>query len=292
MIKLNFYLNFLNSLISSLKQLILRGCTLKNTDWMIGVVVYTGHNTKIFKNSKNPQAKISNVMNLMNKLLNSVFLFQFILCIIFSIFYINWQISNKNYLTYLFKYNSDSQRIPLTANLGDLLLKTFTFYIIFSSMIPNSLYIAIELVKLIQGMFINYDQGMIDPVTNIRAIARTSDLIEELGQVKIIFSDKTGTLTKNEMEFKKCYINDVIYGDVSYIDENEKNKENENGRLENFNINGDKRAYHILNNQIFSEKNDQKFIYDFFTIMAVCHSAYLDIKKDQIIFQVKNILKN
>jgi phospholipid-transporting ATPase len=159
-------------------------------------------------------------------------------------------------------------------------------------MIPNSLYIAIELVKLIQGMFINYDQGMIDPVTNIRAIARTSDLIEELGQVKIIFSDKTGTLTKNEMEFKKCYINDVIYGDVSYIDENEKNKENENGRLENFNINGDKRAYHILNNQIFSEKNDQKFIYDFFTIMAVCHSAYLDIKKDQIIFQVKNILKN
>jgi phospholipid-transporting ATPase len=235
--------------------------------------------------------KVSNVMKLMNKLLYSVFLFQLVLCLLFSVFFILWQNSNKDYITYLEKYNDNFEKIKLTANLGNLVTKFFTFYVAYSHLIPISLYVAMELVKLIQGMLINYDQYMIDPVTNIPAISRTSDLIEELGQVKFIFSDKTGTLTKNEMEFKKCYINNVIYGDDLAIGEIEKNEENENGRLENFNINGDKRAFHILQNQKSSEKNDQKYINDFFTIMAVCHSAYLDIKKDKIIFQVKYIKK-
>jgi phospholipid-transporting ATPase len=44
------------------------------------------------------------------------------------------------------------------------------------------------------------------------ANVRSSDLVEELGQVEFIFSDKTGTLTKNEMEFKKCSINFEVYG--------------------------------------------------------------------------------
>lgn len=47
--------------------------------------------------------------------------------------------------------------------------------------------------------------------TNTPAMARTSNLNEELGQVKYIFSDKTGTLTRNIMEFKKCAIGNAIY---------------------------------------------------------------------------------
>ena len=150
-----------------------------------------------------------------------------------------------------------------------------------------------ELVKLIQGMLINFDTGMIDPFTKIPAISRTSDLIEELGQVRFIFSDKTGTLTKNEMEFKKCFINNVIYGNELSNDQKEfaLDQEVENGILENYNICGDKRAYFILKNKNMSQKMDRKLINDFFTIMAVCHSAYLDIKKDTILFQVKYIKK-
>lgn len=43
------------------------------------------------------------------------------------------------------------------------------------------------------------------------AMARTSNLNEELGMVKYIFSDKTGTLTRNVMEFKKCSVAKVVY---------------------------------------------------------------------------------
>lgn len=44
------------------------------------------------------------------------------------------------------------------------------------------------------------------------ANVRSSDLVEELGQIEFIFSDKTGTLTRNEMEFKKCSVNFEVYG--------------------------------------------------------------------------------
>jgi P-type E1-E2 ATPase len=71
-------------------------------------------------------------------------------------------------------------------------------------MIPISLYVAIELLKLGQGYFVNQDVRMYDLETESFARCRNSDLIEELGQVEMVFSDKTGTLTMNKMIYKKC----------------------------------------------------------------------------------------
>ncbi len=71
-------------------------------------------------------------------------------------------------------------------------------------MIPISLYVIIEVLKLGQGHLINKDVKMYDQETEQFANCRNSDLIEELGQVEMIFSDKTGTLTMNKMVFKKC----------------------------------------------------------------------------------------
>lgn len=73
-------------------------------------------------------------------------------------------------------------------------------------MIPISLYVIIEMLKLIQSKLINNDIKMFfaDPDDMSLVLCRNSDLIEELGQVEFIFSDKTGTLTQNKMEFKKC----------------------------------------------------------------------------------------
>lgn len=53
---------------------------------------------------------------------------------------------------------------------------------------------------------------MYDETTDTPANARTSNLNEELGQVKFLMSDKTGTLTQNVMKFKRCAIAGINYG--------------------------------------------------------------------------------
>lgn len=87
-------------------------------------------------------------------------------------------------------------------------------------MIPISLYVIIEMLKLIQAKMINNDVKMFfaDPEDMNFALCRNSDLIEELGQIEFVFSDKTGTLTQNKMEFKKCTVGNQVYGDLTSED--------------------------------------------------------------------------
>ena len=90
-----------------------------------------------------------------------------------------------------------------------------TFFILYNNLIPISLMVSLELVRVFQAYFINCDEKMHykDPEQNIDtyAVAKTSNLNEELGQIKYIFSDKTGTLTRNIMEFKKCSVAGNVY---------------------------------------------------------------------------------
>ena len=79
-------------------------------------------------------------------------------------------------------------------------------------MIPISLYVIIELLKLGQASLIGKDVAMYWQEDNGFASCKNSDLIEEMGQVEFIFSDKTGTLTQNKMEFKRVSVGGRKYG--------------------------------------------------------------------------------
>ena len=108
-------------------------------------------------------------------------------------------------------YEFDYLNLP-DLNPGTYIQRVLTYWVGYSNLIPISLYVVLEMVRLALAYFIKNDVHMYYEPMDKTAICRASDLIEELGQVEFIFSDKTGTLTCNEMEFRKCGINSRVYG--------------------------------------------------------------------------------
>uniref|UniRef100_G3PZZ5 Phospholipid-transporting ATPase n=1 Tax=Gasterosteus aculeatus aculeatus TaxID=481459 RepID=G3PZZ5_GASAC len=175
-------------------QILLRGAQLRNTQWVHGVVVYTGHDTKLMQNSTRPPLKLSNVERITNFQILVLFGCLLAISLVCSIGQTIWK----------YQYGNDAWYMDLnSANFG---LNFLTFIILFNNLIPISLLVTLEVIKFIQAFFINWDTDMLYEPTNTPAMARTSNLNEELGQVKYIFSDKTGTLTCNVMQFKKCSV--------------------------------------------------------------------------------------
>ncbi|XP_074026035.1 ATPase phospholipid transporting 8A1 isoform X3 [Leptinotarsa decemlineata] len=182
-------------------QLLLRGAILRNTSWVFGIVIYTGHETKLMRNSTLAPLKRSTVDKLTNVQILLLFGVLFVMCLLCSIFNVIW----------INKHASTDWYIGLEGSSHNFLYNLLTFLILFNNLIPISLQVTLEVVRFIQAGFINMDAEMYHAETDTPAMARTSNLNEELGQVKYIFSDKTGTLTRNVMEFKKCAVGPNIY---------------------------------------------------------------------------------
>jgi phospholipid-transporting ATPase len=187
----------------NIKNLILRGCFIRNTEYVIGVVVYIGHNTKIMKNAKSTPTKMTGVLKILNLLLYSIFGFQIGLILILAGLSLNW----KN------RHNDDIEYLMVSTNpsAGDYFIQLLTYWVTFSHLINISMAVVLQIIKLVQTFIINGDKKMYEPELKKGTLCRTSDLVEELGQIQFIFSDKTGTLTCNKMIFKKFYVGNIIY---------------------------------------------------------------------------------
>uniref|UniRef100_A0A8C6VNT6 Phospholipid-transporting ATPase n=1 Tax=Naja naja TaxID=35670 RepID=A0A8C6VNT6_NAJNA len=183
-------------------QILLRGAQIRNTQWVLGIVVYTGHDTKLMQNSTKAPLKRSNVDKVTNMQILILFCILLVMALVSSVGALLW---NRTHGEVIWYFDSN----VLSTNFGYNLL---TFIILYNNLIPISLLVTLEVVKFTQALFINWDIDMYYTETDTPAMARTSNLNEELGQVKYLFSDKTGTLTCNIMNFKKCSIAGVTYG--------------------------------------------------------------------------------
>ncbi|XP_028815916.1 phospholipid-transporting ATPase IA isoform X5 [Denticeps clupeoides] len=248
-------------------QILLRGAQLRNTQWVHGVVVYTGHDTKLMQNSTRPPLKLSNVERITNFQILVLFGCLLAISLVCSVGQTIWKYQYGNDAWYMDLNSPDGG----AANFG---LNFLTFIILFNNLIPISLLVTLEVIKFIQAFFINWDTDMLYEATNTPAMARTSNLNEELGQVKYIFSDKTGTLTCNVMQFKKCTIAGVAYGHSPQSppppeEEDEAAGFTDPGLLEN-----------LQNNHPTAP-----VILEFMTMMAICHTAVPERSGDRIVYQ-------
>nr|XP_043896162.1 phospholipid-transporting ATPase IA isoform X5 [Solea senegalensis] len=241
-------------------QILLRGAQLRNTQWVHGVVVYTGHDTKLMQNSTRPPLKLSNVERITNFQILVLFGCLLAISLVCSIGQTIWKYQYGNDAWYMDLNSPDGG----AANFG---LNFLTFIILFNNLIPISLLVTLEVIKFIQAFFINWDTDMLYEPTNTPAMARTSNLNEELGQVKYIFSDKTGTLTCNVMQFKKCTVAGVAYGHSTQS--SEEAGFNDPSLLENLQSNHPTAAV----------------ILEFMTMMAICHTAVPERTEDKITYQ-------
>ncbi|KAI1882700.1 hypothetical protein AGOR_G00237590 [Albula goreensis] len=194
------------------ENVLLRGARLKNTREIYGVAVYTGMETKMALNYKCKSQKRSAVEKSMNTYLIiylGILLFE---AVVSTILKYAWQAESQWDEPF---YNQKTERERNSSKILRFIADFLAFLVLYNFIIPISLYVTVEMQKFLGSFFISWDLDLYHEESDQNAEVNTSDLNEELGQVEYVFTDKTGTLTENEMQFRECSINGVKFVEIN-----------------------------------------------------------------------------
>ncbi|XP_071321691.1 phospholipid-transporting ATPase ID isoform X2 [Trachinotus anak] len=256
-------------------KVLLRGCTLRNTGWCFGLVIFGGPDTKLMQNSGKTRFKRTSIDHLMNVLVLCIFGFLASMCSVLAIGNAIWEVREGSEFT-AFLPRDAGVDAPLSS-----FLSFWSYVIVLNTVVPISLYVSVEIIRLGNSFYIDWDRKMYYPKNDTPAQARTTTLNEELGQIKYIFSDKTGTLTQNIMTFNKCSINGKTYGELLDF----------SGRSVEITEKTERVKFH------WNELADPKFIFHdhslvetvregnpeahtFFRLLALCHTVMPEEKEE------------
>lgn len=269
------------------KNVLLRGCTLRNTQQAIAVVVYTGRDTKVMMNTGAARLKRTQIDYQMNSLVLVIFTSLLVFSAIAAIMNSVWvdetgEAFAKSYNWYKLYDGSGAikglynERFTNRHTIAGL--QFLSYMIVMNTLIPISLYVSVELVRLGQSLLITYDPHMVvkgdksKGEDDIGARARTTTLNEELGQIDYVFSDKTGTLTQNVMTFRQCTIKGKTYGLAPGPVEQQVRTAAEQAWPDWLRQKGD--APHYVDRELaMALANRDPHVRDFFTVLAVCHTV-------------------
>ncbi|TWW76011.1 Phospholipid-transporting ATPase ID [Takifugu flavidus] len=266
-------------------KMLLRGCVLRNTEWCFGMVVFAGQQTKLMQNCGKATFKRTSIDKLMNTLVLLIFAFLIFMGAILAIGNTIWEsLVGVNFQDYL-PWDTVQRNAVFSG-----FLTFWSYIIILNTVVPISLYVSMEILRLGHSYFINWDRRMYHAKTDTPAEARTTTLNEELGQVDFIFTDKTGTLTQNIMVFRKCSINGKTYGDV-FDEFNQKVEITEKTVGVDFSFNPlrDPRFQFYDNSLLEAIELEEPAVQEFFRLLAVCHTVMAEEKTEgRLLYQAQS----
>ena len=187
---------------------------LSNTEWAEGVIVYSGMESKIMLNQEKGYYKRSYLESQLNKIVITHLIIHIcILCVICMSLAWDWNTRHMEEREgkkehYLFQGELNTKSPGEKAGLAYA-----TFFLLLNTLVPISLIVSLETVKVIQALVISMDALMYSPEVDKQGKAISMTLHEELANISYVFADKTGTLTSNIMEFKACTVGGLCYDD-------------------------------------------------------------------------------
>ncbi|KAF8368155.1 hypothetical protein PRIPAC_85984, partial [Pristionchus pacificus] len=241
-------------------QFLQRGAKLRNTDWLYALVVYAGKETKFMLNSVRTKRKNARIHQLANYLMISQFGFLVMATVSYTYF------SRSENVFAFIRYVYDNTSVPYQWNKSSEKFELKDAYTPIESVAPVNEMLFISLINFLV-MFSSLDLEMYDERTDIAAEARSSMLTAELGEIKYVMADKTGTLTRNKMVFKNCSVGGVKYGS--------KKQESFNPRM-------------VLSDLKSNRRSNSEDLHQFLTACAVCHTVVPEKKGDTVVMHASS----